>query len=1217
MHDVLARIASVRWASVLAIVGAHLVFAALAWAALGALWSRARRATGPVWLLVAWAQLVAYALVSALDFVLARGDARSGVRAALERLVFGHLRLTAPFVPLEARPLLALPLLALVIGTLYVAAVALVWNTVVAGRHLEPADRAAGRAWLGRWAGWSTPKGPDASLVRWLRPASWVLVALVIVGFGLYLFSDVGPSAGALISFELFAFGAWRARRPDPSAADDDEPTEQGTSTTEGTTTGAPAAPPTPLDVDQLIEAIRKADEGGGPSVLELPVRAAVQGASDGGTLASKSAPLSRLLDALLEGGAPRPFQSRLVETSEALGRGLVVGAHGTGRSTALTIATLHALLTRAAPTLLVTPDDARAVWHAKRLDRALEASGLGGLFAIELADEETTHVRAGTSVLVLSAATLASLVARSGAVDPCFAGAIGLVAVDDLDDLDAVAQTQLRCGLARLLRRERASTEYAVLATATPIGEGMEAWASEVLGEPGLVVSAADGAPMPALRAIVLSPPAGRSFDSLEWLPRQLASSGRSMRVVDEARRGLRPFTLPWLIPEPPGASGSNGPAIDVILTTGADARSAVDRHRPVGAPDGATLSIVVVVDGGALPVDGPPREACPLASHAGEAAPHVLAMLSEPVTESWLVSQLPARVVDQVLDRARERRPWTLTRSSDARLTPEHDRIEPVNVVQLTGAVPDDLPSWIRKRRVEILEGGAPIALIDADLAPAVFFPGATVAHAGRLLDVAKQRDGHGRTVLLARRRAHASRRAGTTTVRSLRGLAIEESSVEFHTEAEQRTKLAVDLHEVAVEQETGCWLETDGRGSGGDDSLGTNRKVTFPSIGARVGFQGDSSATGTIPPAARLALEVAIQAALLTTTTLRADDVAVVASAESLGAEERLVVWIVDRAAGGHGGAEWLHRNLLGRPTFWRFVGTLLQGELHRRWANLRTDDGATGLDPVGAWRLIVESTPPGDDGWDPAPPRSGPRDAPRAGACRACHQEGTGHYVYADGSRICPQCLASAEECDFCGKKANKDATRYADGRFQCPACRATAVQTREELEPFIAEALELAVRVLRSRVAKMPLVLLADAHAIAQEQSLTFKPTRKLDKRAVGLFSAGGASGKIFVELGKPSQEAIGTIAHEYAHAWQYERNPSLRRKETVEGFASWVQYHVFRAMREPERARRLLTWDPPYGSGLREMLDIEKRGGGPQAVLDFVTGDEKRGRREA
>jgi hypothetical protein len=67
----------------------------------------------------------------------------------------------------------------------------------------------------------------------------------------------------------------------------------------------------------------------------------------------------------------------------------------------------------------------------------------------------------------------------------------------------------------------------------------------------------------------------------------------------------------------------------------------------------------------------------------------------------------------------------------------------------------------------------------------------------------------------------------------------------------------------------------------------------------------------------------------------------------------------------------------------------------------------------------------------------------------------------------------------------------------------------------------------------------------------------------------------------------------------------------------VEGFASWVQYHVFRAMREPERARRLLTWDPPYGSGLREMLDIEKRGGGPQAVLDFVTGDEKRGRREA
>lgn len=74
---------------------------------------------------------------------------------------------------------------------------------------------------------------------------------------------------------------------------------------------------------------------------------------------------------------------------------------------------------------------------------------------------------------------------------------------------------------------------------------------------------------------------------------------------------------------------------------------------------------------------------------------------------------------------------------------------------------------------------------------------------------------------------------------------------------------------------------------------------------------------------------------------------------------------------------------------------------------------------------------------------------------------------------------------------------------------------------------------------------------------------------------------------------------MGTIAHEYAHAWHNKQNPRLRSRVILEGFATWVEFHFLRLLGQPAEAERMLGEVPatPYLSGFRVMQQVERRYG--------------------
>ncbi len=87
---------------------------------------------------------------------------------------------------------------------------------------------------------------------------------------------------------------------------------------------------------------------------------------------------------------------------------------------------------------------------------------------------------------------------------------------------------------------------------------------------------------------------------------------------------------------------------------------------------------------------------------------------------------------------------------------------------------------------------------------------------------------------------------------------------------------------------------------------------------------------------------------------------------------------------------------------------------------------------------------------------------------------------------------------------------------------------------------------------------------------------------------------------IYVSNGVTKADALGIVAHEFGHAWQYQHHPDPDSTSQLfcEGFAEWVAYQVLtRAGNFGQASIIRKNGDPTYGEGYRWFANLEKEHG--------------------
>ncbi|MEM9070913.1 MAG: hypothetical protein AAGE52_20555 [Myxococcota bacterium] len=473
-----------------------------------------------------------------------------------------------PLLPLDDQPALGLVLHAVLWGILIVAITWILKRLpgragVLRGVEVKYNSPEAFLPWYHRWVGATTAHGADARFRPWVRFLLIFLVPLHMAAGGLVsvgAIDSAGPSHAVecgtrqverLIDLPEVLPGVDRAgmRRAAPSAGSwilgyylllfaslhlllaGRPPKEAEAKASDEEDLDEEAAPPDPLA--RLGEALRAkrpevrletltrqaGDEGEtaplpertGPVVREL-----CRGLTGGDTLWSHQ---REILDHLMAGWSldadedrgPTPSLDEEVQRSPVRRQGdtphaLVLAAEGSGRTTLALLATLHVHFDRGATTLVVLRDRTQAREWAEHLRGALlRSAARWNVHVCVAGDDLSAALVAGKtpSVVVADVETFEHEVLSDPRSDS-FIERLGLVVVDDLDELVGVAEMHMHVAMRRLwalvdTRRHAQETSYPLVLLAiggptTPMA-GIESWARHVLAAP-LRVFERNGAP-------------------------------------------------------------------------------------------------------------------------------------------------------------------------------------------------------------------------------------------------------------------------------------------------------------------------------------------------------------------------------------------------------------------------------------------------------------------------------------------------------------------------------------------------------------------------------------------------------------------------------------------------------------------------------------------------------------------------------------------------
>ncbi|MFA5859279.1 MAG: LIM domain-containing protein [Elusimicrobiota bacterium] len=194
----------------------------------------------------------------------------------------------------------------------------------------------------------------------------------------------------------------------------------------------------------------------------------------------------------------------------------------------------------------------------------------------------------------------------------------------------------------------------------------------------------------------------------------------------------------------------------------------------------------------------------------------------------------------------------------------------------------------------------------------------------------------------------------------------------------------------------------------------------------------------------------------------------------------------------------------------------------------------------------------------------------------------------------GKSYCIKCHKSNNKCDVCGNPVGKTYLLLPDDRLICEICNRTAVKDSIKVDQLLARTSKYIRVTLGLYVDHLPKVELVDKNKMGTIGN-GVESGDKAD--LLGLFQKKGRKYKIYLLENLPQALAVGVLAHEYAHAWQYANCPKDQRLVLTEGFAEWVLYKALLNFGFKNEAAQITKRTDLYGQGFIIMRNIEETDG--------------------
>ncbi len=220
-----------------------------------------------------------------------------------------------------------------------------------------------------------------------------------------------------------------------------------------------------------------------------------------------------------------------------------------------------------------------------------------------------------------------------------------------------------------------------------------------------------------------------------------------------------------------------------------------------------------------------------------------------------------------------------------------------------------------------------------------------------------------------------------------------------------------------------------------------------------------------------------------------------------------------------------------------------------------------------------------------------------DCPNCGGpprvCGGCQNPFADRWMVFNDTWYCTSCYWRAcGRCRFCQE------TKPENGDNRCDGCRESVVtgmnvarDLLDEVQWFCREELGLQCR------RPYELRLAQSGKSIPKLHTDVYT----LSLSAVGLWVP--REREMWVTQGYPIWFTSVILAHEHAHAWQSDHCPP-QSQDLLEGFASWVEWHVALNLGYETFADNMFKFGCPiYGRGLRRCLQLENQVG-PAGVVE-------------
>ncbi|HEY7350349.1 MAG TPA: hypothetical protein VH599_18690 [Ktedonobacterales bacterium] len=218
------------------------------------------------------------------------------------------------------------------------------------------------------------------------------------------------------------------------------------------------------------------------------------------------------------------------------------------------------------------------------------------------------------------------------------------------------------------------------------------------------------------------------------------------------------------------------------------------------------------------------------------------------------------------------------------------------------------------------------------------------------------------------------------------------------------------------------------------------------------------------------------------------------------------------------------------------------------------------------------------------------------------CAACHKPIIGQF-YRFGDSPKPYCVSCSQErpaCHICGAPLGPDGRQLPGGQYRCGECAQTMVLDDQTVQALYQMVIQQSRAIFDRDVKHIPVLRIVEPRelAIARRRHERLTPTIGATRQHIlGFFEQQGQARTIYIERGLPRATLIGTLAHEYAHAWQADHAPQKQSMLQREGFAEWLSHRLLVTLGHTREAARATRREDDYGRGLRHFISLEQRHG--------------------